>query len=566
MNMEDNNQTQSPYLYGQPIQQGAPMYAGQPIPQMQPEQNLSGQNMPGQDWAYFQAPILPSQPTKKKHTGLLIGGILLIIVLILALIGGLLYYFVWRTPQRRLVRGLTKMAEEMQDYENPVLQEIDFTEVLNNRVDTGTFDLSMNIDLPWRADLPTIGLDIVRDYDYEAEEMQASFDISAYNVALFKSKLTVIEDTMYLEIPDVFSHSYSVNFSAFGENYNNSVWAKIVPIQIDDDFNYDFFARPEAGEDERLVKLRRELAEVFVADLAEIGKNMVIEESGEKKKIERNGKTVTCEGILVTLDRDDLEEIVDDMREVFLESDYVEELIEEAIQTSDYYDARGEFKELLRELMEEEFNLKLKDDLKICFYLDNKDRILAIETYEGIGFKNSEIDNLRFFLEFTGSERTLDSVAGEILFEYDGHEFTIETEREIELAKEIYEKTFTAAISMEGVKEQIDVEYVSSWDIAEKEFELDFIFDAPSDTLSMSAKGAFSEIEKGEAFTLKLGNLNLSMDGETLLTLSGSLRVEPFEGSITAPDDSRDLFGLSQFEIIELVMELNELIEDLDFK
>ena len=580
--MNENNQTQSPYFYGQlppgqpapqPAQSGENLYANQPGGQPVQGQPIQGQpmqgqpmqpvqNMPGQGY-YFQAPLQPGQPVKKKHTGLLIGGILLTVVLVLALIGGLLYYFVWRTPQRRLARGLINMTAEMQDYGNPVMAEIDLAEIINNRRESGSFDLRMNLGLPWLADIPTIGLDIVRDYDYEAEEMQASFDISTYNVPLFESKVTVIEDMMYLEIPDVLSHSYSVNLSTFGEDYNNSAWAEIVPMQINDDFSYDFFARYETGEDESLVKLRRELAEVFIADLAEIQDNMVIEESGDKKKIERNGKTVTCEGILVTLDKNDLEKIVDDMREVILESDYVEELIEEAIRSSSYYDGRGEFKKLLRALMEEEFNLKLRDDLKICFYLDSKDRILAIETYEGIELKNSGIDNLRFSLEFTGPERTLDHIAGEILFEAEGYEFTIETEREAKLTKDTYENTFRANISMEGVKEQIEIEYVSSWDIKEKEFDLRFVFDAPAGDMKVNAKGAFSEIEKGEAFTLKLGSFNMSADGETLLTLSGSLSLQPLESSIQAPDDSLDFFGLNQFEILALVMELNELVEDL---
>lgn len=588
--MEDNNQSQSPYFYGQlppgqSAQSGENIYAGQsgmqpmqgqPIQgqqvqgqpmQMQPGTPMyAGQPMqPGQGMAYFQPPIPPSQPVKKKHTGLLIGGILLIAVLVLALIGGLFYYFVWRTPQRRLARGLINMAKEMQDYGNPVMEEIDLAEIINNRKDSGSFDLRMNLGLPLLADLPTVGLDLVRDYDYEAENMQISFDISAYNVALFESRATVIGNTLYLEIPDVLSHSYSADLSSLGEDYNNSVWAELFGIQIDDDLRYDFFAHSETAEDDSLVQLGRELAEVFVADLAEIGENMVIEESGENKKIERNGKTVTCEGILVTLDKDDLEEMVDDMREVILNSDYVEELIDQTIRSVDRYNARGEFKELLKESMEEGFNLELKDDLKICFYLDSRDRILAVETYDGIKFKNSRMENLQFFLEFTGSDQTLDNIAGEILLKYDGDEFTIEIEREIELTKDIYGKTFTAAISMEGEREQIEIEYVSSWDIAEKEFDLDFILDAPSDTLSMSAKGAFSEIKKGEAFTFDLGRFNLSANGETLLTLSGSLRLDPLEDSIKAPDDARDFFKLSQFEILELVMELNEVLEDLNY-
>lgn len=502
---------------------------------------------------------------KKKQTGLLIGIILLVLVLVLTLIGGLLYYFVWRTPQRRLIKGLTYMVKEVQDYGNPVIEEIGFAEVLDNRKDAGTFDLSMNLGLPWFKKLPTIGVDFVRDYDYEAEKMQVSLGLSAYNIELLQGRTTVIGDTLYLEIPEVLSDAYSVNLDSLGEDYNDSVWTDLTGVRIKDDFSYDFFARSGTGRAESLGKLKKELAAVFAADLAEIRDHMMIEEIGERKEIQRNGKTVTCDGILITLDKDDLERMADDLSDVVFNSDYVEELLDRVLPSEEYYDEAVELKERLQEFLEEQFKLELKDDLQICFYLDNKDRILAIETYNGIDFKNSGIENLRFFLEFTGSNRTLDSVAGEILFEQDGNEFTVEIEREIELTKEVYEKTYAAAISVEGAKEQIEIEYVSSWDIAENEFDLEFISSASSDTLSMSAKGAFSEIEKGEAFTLDLGSFNLSMDGQTLFTLSGSLRMEPFEGNITAPNGSRDFFHLNQFEILGLILELNEIVEELDF-
>lgn len=588
--MEDNNQAQSPYLYGQlqteqqaggPVQSGEGMYTGQPVGQtmqqpMQsqpqpaqgwqsqnvPPQNIPGQNLQGQNQPYFQ-PFIPSMQPQKKRTGLLVGIILVAVIVVLALIGGLLYFFVWRTPQRRLAKGLAKMAAELTEYGNPLMEEIDLAEVIINRRDSGTLDLRMNMGLPWFKELPTIGMDFVRDYDYEAEEIQMSFDISAYNVDLFQSQMTVIDDVMYLEVPEVFSNAYSVNLATLGRDYNNSVWAELFNFHMDDNIRVNFFARPEEIEDENLVKLRKEIEKVFIADLAEIQRNMVIEESGDSKKIERNGKTVTCQGILVTINKDDLEELWDDVKDAIIESDYVEDLIEQALEAASFYNARGEFKAALRAMMEEELKLEFKDDLQICFYLDNKDRILAIETYDGIAFKNSSLENLRFSLEFTGDKRTLDIITGEIVFVREGDEFTVEIEREIELDKEIYEKTFMAVVSMKGVKEQIEIAYVSSWDLEENEFNLKFDFDAPAETMSMNARGAFDDIEKGEAFTLELGSFNLSVDEETLVTLSGSMRIQPLEDDITAPKDAKDFFGLNQIEIYQMLMELSEKFKDL---
>lgn len=590
--MEDNNQAQSPYLYGQlqteqqaggPVQSGEGMYTGQPVGQtmqqpMQsqpqpapgqgwqsqnvPPQNIPGQNLQGQNQPYFQ-PFIPSMQPQKKRTGLLVGIILVAMIVVLALIGGLLYFFVWRTPQRRLAKGLAKMAAELTEYGNPLMEEIDLAEVIINRRDSGTLDLRMNMGLPWFKELPTIGMDFVRDYDYEAEEIQMSFDISAYNVDLFQSQMTVIDDVMYLEVPEVFSNAYSVNLATLGRDYNNSVWAELFNFHMDDNLRVNFFARPEEIEDENLVKLRKEIEKVFIADLAEIQGNMVIEESGDSKKIERNGKTVTCQGILVTINKDDLEELWDDVKDAIIESDYVEDLIEQALEAASFYNARGEFKAALRAMMEEELKLEFEDDLQICFYLDNKDRILAIETYDGIGFKNSSLENLRFSLEFTGDKRTLDIITGEIVFVGEGDEFTVEIEREIELDKEIYEKTFLAVVSMRGVKEQIEIAYVSSWDLEENEFNLKFDFDAPAETMSMNARGAFDDIEKGEAFTLELGSFNLSVDEETIMTLSGSMRIQPFEGDIAAPKDAKDFLALNILEIYQMITELSETFKDL---
>lgn len=497
----------------------------------------------------------------RKRVGLWVGSISLAAVLILVIAGGLLYRFVFHTPLARLTKGLTKMAKELQDYENPVAEEIDFAQIITGRKDAAAIDLRLNVGLPQVDGLPTIGLDFENSYDYNAKNLQADLCFSVYNADLFRTRMTVIEDILYLQIPHVFADAYSINLSSLGKDYNNSIWADLTGIQLDEDFSYDFFAHSETGTDSDIAKLKEELREVLREDLAEIWEDIRIEESGNTQKIVRNGETVTCQAITVTLDKDDLEELIEDMSHALFKSDYVEGILAKIIASDG--DSTGSYgvRKILTGILAEQMHLELEDDIQLCFYLDNKDRILAIETYDTIAVKNSKIDNIGFSFAFTGRERTLDHITGQILFELNGHEFIIEIEQEAEVTKDLYEKTLLACVRTDGAEKQAEIEYVSSWDIEEKEFDLELLFDVPFHTLHMNAKGAFRDIQKGEAFTLELGKYHLAVDGDILMTLSGSLQFGPFEGGITAPKGAKEFLKLSQWEIYQMAAELSEIFK-----
>lgn len=497
----------------------------------------------------------------RKRLGLWVGGISLAAVLILVIAGSLLYRFVFRTPLARLTKGLTKMAKELQDYENPIAEEIDFAQLIPGRKDSATIDLRLNVGLPQVNGLPTIGLDFEDSYDYDAQNLQADFCFSVYNADLFRARMTVIEDILYLEIPHVFADSYSVNLSSLGKDYNNSIWADLTGIRMDEDFSYDFFAHSEPGTDTDINRLKEELREVLREGLAEIWDDIRIEESGDTKKIVRNGEIVTCQAIIVTLDKEDLEELVEDASHAFYKSDYVEGILAKIAAFAGNSTGSYGVRNILTGVLAEQMHLELEDDIQLCFYLDNKDRILAIETYDTISLKNSKIDNIGFSFVFTGKDRTLDHITGQILFELDGREFSIEIEQEAEVTKEIYEKIFSACVRVDGAEKQAEIEYVSSWDIEEKEFDLELLLDAPFHTLHMNAEGSFREIQKGEAFTLKLEKYNLAVDGDILMTLSGSMRFEPFEGSITAPKGAKEFLKLSQWDIYQMAAELSEIFK-----
>ncbi|MCH5275354.1 MAG: hypothetical protein J1E65_05905 [Lachnospiraceae bacterium] len=497
----------------------------------------------------------------RKKVGLLVGGISLTAVLILLIAGGLLYRFVFHTPLARLTKGLTKMVKELQDYENPIAEEIDLAQVMNNRKDSANIDLQLNIGLPLVNGLPTIGLDFEDSYDYDAKNMQADLWFSVYNADLLRARMTVIEDMLYLEAPHILTSAYSVNLASLGKDYNNSIWADLIGIDMDEDYSYDFFTRSAIGADADITKLKKELREVFQEDLTEIWEDIRIEESGDTKKIEGNGESVICQEIVITLDKDGVEKLGEDVSRAIYKSDYVEGILAKIAASDSYSTGSYGLRKLLTGILAEQIHLELKDDIQLCFYLDNKDRILAIETHDAIFLQNSKIDNIRFSFIFTGGERTPYHISGQILFELDGHEFSIEIEQEAEVTKYFYEKTLLVCVRMDEEEKEAEIAYISSWDIEKKEFDLELTFQIPYFEINMQAEGALSGIKKGEAFTLKLRKCNLSLDGDTHMTLSGSLQVQPFEGSITAPEGAKEFLKLSQWEIYQMAAELSEIFK-----
>ena len=79
-----------------------------------------------------------------------------------------------------------------------------------------------------------------------------------------------------------------------------------------------------------------------------------------------------------------------------------------------------------------------------------------------------------------------------------------------------------------------------------------------SDSLSFMIKGDFTDIEKGKSVTMNIGELSLAKNDVKLLSISGSLSCEPFDGEIKAPKDAVDLFGMSETEIKDAISEFSQ--------
>lgn len=477
------------------------------------------------------------QQQSKKRVGIW-AGCAIAAVLALGAGGFLACRFLFRTPQVRLSRGLADMVRQGREYRNPVWEEIGLTELLEERGKNAVLDISLNLSLPGLQDLPAIGLDMQNSYDYEEKLWQNRMQAGVYNVDLAEMTVTVADHMLYLEVPEILDDAYSVDLATLGKDYRDSVWAKLGGDLIEEDFSYDFFG---SRKPEESVEKIQALTEIFLRDAELLRENMRIEESGESREIERGGKTVVCRGILLTLDRESLNTLTEDVTEA---------AIQNLCPAED-----GAVRDWLEEIRAPRF----QEDVQLCFYLDNRDRILAVETVDAVRLQESAAEKIAFTARFTGEERPLDYVEGEISFWSDGGEYTLEFTREAKLEEET--RTNSVDVVLSGGKEagSIHARYQADWDTPQKEFAVRLT----TEDWELSARGALEDIEKGESCTFRLGKLNLLANEETMFMLSGTLRAEPFTGEITPPKDAKEFLKLGEWELYGLLVELEAALKDL---
>lgn len=78
-----------------------------------------------------------------------------------------------------------------------------------------------------------------------------------------------------------------------------------------------------------------------------------------------------------------------------------------------------------------------------------------------------------------------------------------------------------------------------------------------AEAVELVLDGTFTDVEKGKSFTLNLDELSFSAGGESM-GLNGEIAVSAEPGEMKAPEDSRVLLELSQEELKDLLMEINQ--------
>lgn len=515
-------QNQAAYSYGQqPVQNQTTYSYGQ---QQVQNQTAYAYGQPAQSPYMYGAPAQQPGGGRKKKKGVWIAAVLaLVCAAVLAVgVGAAMAASANRSPQTRLAKGLLHLAGEMQAGEAAIFADMDYPAIINMlRREGGSVDLSLNVTIPGED---TIGFDWVQQYDPVNRLISADAEISVFNVSLMQMNLAANEERLYFGMPGWLSDTYYVNAETLGRDYNASAWKDMMGMDaLADDFALDLF--PELQEQETGFDL-----DSVIEKIENLADGIAVEGGKDSKEFEINGKTVRCSGVRLTIEKELLNE-------------FLEEIEQEAAMSG-----RKEY-----------FSVRLAADAKLNFYLDDKDRIVAIETAEEMELEDSAVEGICFSLVFSGAERTLDETSGSLELISPDDTLYVQWEGEEELTKTEYSNALRVQFHDEAGEEVLMVCH-AEWDLENKEFEAEVNISGEGDELVFEVKGGFEDIEKGKKAVFRLGQLKVVEDGEEICRLSGSFAMGPLTDHIEMPSEAVDLLGMERADILRVISEIYENI------
>ena len=525
-------------VYAQPQQPMQPLYA-QPQQPMQPAQPPVPPTTPAQP-VYGAVPPADGNGGKKKGKGGLIAIIIVIVVLLLAAAGVLAYKLFGTSPEKKLTQGIINLQAEMTANASPVSEQLGAEEIIRLLDEKPvTMDMSLNVSIPsLETTLDTVGIDYTVNYDLNNKLMDAQMKLSAMNMDLVGMDMAASGNTLYLSLPGLLTNSYFINTDTFGKDFNASPWTSLLDVPLDESLSFQLFNTDAASDDTD--------SNLFAEEIANIMATMKVEDSGTAVEIERDGKTVKCNGVKVTLEADALNELLDAFEKEFGQADSVNDML------SDY----GIDEEFMSSSSSDLYKARVKNDVELYVYLDSKNRITNVATASKIRLKDSALTGISFSLVFSGSENVLDQVSGTVKLETEGNSAKIEVKRSAQQDASQTKSKLTLTFSGDNTDGQAVFTYTDKWDLDNMEFAKEFVISSDTEDVSLVLKGAFSDVQKGESFKLTIGEFALSSNGTDLVSASGEFSMAPYDGTIEVPENAVDLLAMSESDFEDMVTEL----------
>ncbi len=527
-------------VYAQPQQPVQPVYA-QPQQPMQPAQPPVPPTTPAQP-VYGAVPPADGNGGKKKGKGGLIAIIIVIVVLLLAAAGVLAYKLLGTSPEKKLTQGIINLQVEMTANASPVSEQLGAEEIIRLLDEKPvTMDMSLNVSIPsLETTLDTVGIDYTVNYDLNNKLMDAQMKLSAMNMDLVDMDMAASGNTLYLSLPGLLTNSYFINTDTFGKDFNASPWTSLLDMPLDESLSFQLFNTDAASDDTDTD------SNLFAEEIANIMATMKVEDSGTAVEIERDGKTVKCNGVKVTLEADALNELLDAIEKEMGQADSVNDML------SDY----GIDEEFMRSSSSDLYKARVKNDVELYIYLDSKNRITNVATASKIRLKDSALTGISFSLVFSGSENVLDQISGTVKLETEGNSAKIEVKRSAQQDASQTKSKLTLTFSGDNTDGQAVFTYTNKWDLDNMEFDKEFVISSDTEDVSLVLKGAFSDVQKGESFKLTIGEFTLSSNGTDLVSASGEFSMAPYDGTIEVPENAVDLFAMSESDFEDMVTEL----------
>jgi hypothetical protein len=109
-------------------------------------------------------------------------------------------------------------------------------------------------------------------------------------------------------------------------------------------------------------------------------------------------------------------------------------------------------------------------------------------------------------------------------------------------------------VASDGNGDVYTVSYANNWIKQNRSFDMAIaVQENYQESFELVANGDFDDIVTGESYTLNLKNAKLSVEGENVLIVSGQYTYEPSKDSIEVPQDSVNLFDMTETEAESMI-------------
>ena len=541
----------SPMQQGQQGQPGNGQfgYYGQPINGGQPSQGQMG-------FGSMQVPPqvqgAPSGKPKKGAAGLVVGMLCAAAVIIVIVVGALAAKALLggNSPEKQLAKGMANMTKEMMAYQSSIAGDIGL-DALYELADTKPVHTNMNFsftDPNSTGSFSSVNMKLDSLTDYSKKMAEYGLDVGMYGFNMNVGNIIAADNTLYVSVPLVFQDDvYSLELTNLGRDFNNSAWSSFLDETLPEDYSMTLF-------EDRIEKLdeNSDLFGIFQKQGEVDADSMKVETIGQTREFTIDGTTAEYGGVRVTINKDVYNEAVEAMRtDVFASDAYDAYMKNYQIMYGDDYDR---FKQEVDQVINQMFGIRFEQDVVFDFFLDQQGRIINMSTPEDIAVsgQDSDIESFAVDINFAGTERTLDSIDGGIYVKVGDEILYLGISRTASITQEYYKENLTLCMQENNSDDEFTFWYANEWGYDDKSFDLQMSLDGSYWSLGVSADGAFTDITEGESFTLRIDHGAVTMDGEDMLLMTGSIGVEPGENEIEVPDHAINVLEMSESDIEDL--------------
>ena len=499
----------------------------------------------------------PASRPKKKKTGLIAGLLCAAAVVIAIGVSVLLVKSLFGdNAKNQLARGFANMTKEMAAYQNSVAEDIGFVEL--NKLKK-TKPMHTNIDLSFTdpqssGTFSNVGVEIDAVTDYSKKMAEYDLSLGTYGIEMSVGKVVAADNTLYLSVPIIFQDQvYSLDLTNLGRDFNKSAWSKIINETLPEDYSLTLFEDTDVTESIKNAGEMGELYTLFQKQGKVIAGATKIETLKEKRELSLDEDFVEYGGVQVTVDKDAYNQAMETLCDDILNSNYYAEFMRGYETTF-----RGDFDELKEQMdsaIEHIFGTRFEQDIVLDFYLDKKGRIVNISTPEDLEISSeyTNLDYLSVDITFSGTERALDCIEGGVYLQAGEEILYFGISRMAEITEDSYIEDLTFVLQDNRSSDEITFGYTGSWGYEDQSYEMQMEMNTPESSLGLSANGAYTNIEKGERYTIEIDNAAITIDGEDFLLMTGSMSTEPAENQIEVPEKSTNVLEMSEGDITSLL-------------